>query len=142
MHPWGTGDTHHSVGVCVLWRVKAGMPLRLLAHRRSFQLKHGAGLVSVPGGRVSAGRTFRDSAVRELAEEAGVDVRAFQLQCVVAHNHFGTCSQCTKKQHVAYRVIFESPTLPWVRGPEKVHAWEIDGTWGADTSAVGTSVGA
>ncbi len=45
VHPWGTGDTHHSVGVYVLWRVKAGMPLRLLVHRRSFQLKHGAGLI-------------------------------------------------------------------------------------------------
>ncbi len=53
-------------GLCP-WRVKAGMPLRLLVHRRSFQLKHGAGLVSVPGGRGSAGHTFRDSAVRELA---------------------------------------------------------------------------
>jgi 8-oxo-dGTP pyrophosphatase MutT (NUDIX family) len=141
VHPWGTGDTHHSVGVYVLWRVKAGMPLRLLVHRRSFQLKHGAGLVSVPGGRVSAGYTFRDSAVRELAEEAGVDVKTSQLQHVVAHNHFGTCSQCDKKQRIAYRVIFESPNPPRVRGPDKVHAWEIDGTW-EGTGAVGTSAGA
>jgi hypothetical protein len=86
-------------------------------------------MVSVPGGLVAAGGTFRDSAVRELREEAGVQVRPSELQKVFAHNHFGTCKDCNMAQRVVYRTIFKGPAAPRVAGPDRSNSWEVDLKW-------------
>ena len=91
---------------------------------------HGGGKIGVPGGLVAAGGTFRDSAVRELREEAGVHLRESNLVKICAHARFGKCPfpACT---HAATRVAynFVSSTRPYVGGPEQAHVNEIDMSW-------------
>jgi len=141
VHPGQRGDTRHSVGVYVIWRENPHSEKRVLVHRRSAQQRHGAGLVSVPGGLVTAGGTFRDSAVRELQEEAGISVRQSDLVKVIAHNRFGTPTCCGMMQRVVYRVEFTGP-MPRLNGPDRQHAWEIDPNWGGGDAGVGLSAGA
>ena len=91
------------------------------------------------GRLVAAGGTFRDSAVWELWEEAGVHVAPSQLEIVLAHNHFGTCRDCTMAQRVVYRVLFTGPEAPRVTGPQS-NSLEIDFTW-KGAGVVGRSAG-
>lgn len=46
---------------------------------RGAGLRNHTGQVSLPGGRVDAGESFEDAAVREAEEEIGVDPRAIEL---------------------------------------------------------------
>lgn len=46
---------------------------------RGSELRNHTGQVSLPGGRVDAGESFEDAALREAQEEVGVDPRAVEL---------------------------------------------------------------
>ena len=124
----------------MFWKENDAAVPRLLVHRRSRSMRYGSGLVSVPGGLVEAGGTFRDSASRELQEEAGLFVQPSDLVKVTSHNNFGTCRICDLKQREVYKYVFTGPDPPSVRGPDAANAHEIDQEWG-EKSTVGDSAG-
>lgn len=51
----------------------------LLARRKN---AHGAGEYAFPGGHLEFGESFEDCAVRETAEETGIDIKNIQFQFV------------------------------------------------------------
>jgi 8-oxo-dGTP pyrophosphatase MutT (NUDIX family) len=60
---------HAAVGICVSERAGAST---LLLTRRAPSLRAHSGQWALPGGRLDAGETAADAAVRELAEEVGL----------------------------------------------------------------------
>ncbi len=47
---------------------------------------HGAGKVNAPGGRVEAGESVEAAAIREVAEEVGVQVRGLELRALLRYD--------------------------------------------------------
>lgn len=83
-HPKGfdkPGRKTPGVGVCaIIKRWYDGGPEVLLVQREG---AHGEGLWSFPGGWLEHGEGFKHAAVREVAEEVGLDVRADHIYDIV-----------------------------------------------------------
>lgn len=60
-------------------RLAAGPGFEILLTRRPDSMRFGGGLYVFPGGRVERGETARRAAVRETAEETGIDVAPSRL---------------------------------------------------------------
>lgn len=75
---------HYDIAVGVVWHEGK----ILIARRKEDQML--GGLWEFPGGKIKAGETAQDAAVRELHEETGLVVRAHQNYCTIKHayTHF------------------------------------------------------
>lgn len=72
----------------------AGVPTVLLT-RRAAHLKSHAGQVSFPGGRIEAGETPEEAALREAHEEVGLDPRLTSLAGRMPRHRTGTGYEIT-----------------------------------------------
>jgi len=71
-------DTCRKAGVLVLLYPKDGR-LRVLLTRRTEQVLHHRGQISLPGGEQHPGESLEATALRETAEELGFDLRAVRV---------------------------------------------------------------
>ncbi len=75
---------HHEIAVGVVWRDGK----ILIGRRKEAQML--GGLWEFPGGKVKAGESSEDAAVREVREETGLETRLLHKYCIVKHayTHF------------------------------------------------------
>jgi 8-oxo-dGTP pyrophosphatase MutT (NUDIX family) len=71
-------DSSRKAGVLVLLYVKDGR-LRVLLTRRTERVLHHRGQISLPGGEQHAGESLEATALRETAEELGLDLGAVRV---------------------------------------------------------------
>jgi len=110
-----TGTERPKVGVGILL-VKNGQVL--LGRRKS---SYGAGEYALPGGHLELGESFEDCVLRELAEEAGSDIRIKPPKYLCTTN----LRRYAPKHYVDIGMLAE-----WVSGeprvmePDKIDGWQ------------------
>lgn len=72
-----TAITANAAVMLLLWPEQDG--LKLLLTRRAQHLRHHPGQISLPGGKIEAGETAAQAALRETEEEVGVKAQQIRL---------------------------------------------------------------
>lgn len=72
-----TATTANAAVMLLLWPEQDG--LKLLLTRRAQHLRHHPGQISLPGGKIEAGETAAQAALRETEEEVGVKAAHIRL---------------------------------------------------------------
>lgn len=99
---------------------------QLLIHKRSMGVSNGGGY-STPGGSIDAGELPTTAAVRELREEAGVNIAESELVQFSVKNGF-----------IAFYASV--PNNIKVSGPDSKHRWEVDMNANIASEIVGATV--
>jgi len=77
---------------------------------------------SIPGGHLELGETFEEAALREVREEAGIDIRAPRVFCVT--NNLRTYRDEGKHVISVCLVTSDFSGEPAVMEPEKCGGWQ------------------
>lgn len=113
---WGArpgGPVAAAVLVPIIWHAEGPGVLLTL---RSAKLSAHAGQVAFPGGRIEAGETAEAAALREAAEEVGLDPRLPVIAATLPDHMTGTGYRVTPV------VAFLDPPVPLTPEPSEVQA--------------------
>lgn len=111
-----TTAQHPRVGIGV-FLIKDGK--RILLGRRKGA--HGAGEYALPGGHLELDETFEECALRELAEEAGPDIKTKRVDFLCLTN----MRRYTPKHYADIGILVEWQSgEPRVMEPDKKESWQ------------------